>query len=336
MDITERCRDHSQVLYQNPDGSIVLLDIPRSLEESQQQAGFSGFPQRRIYSSEPVSEPLQTPEPRHGGTAHQSQSPAAQVADLMSAATVDSALQALHEEYQGPFCLSRLSLPLTAQTVSGDPYIPHGSKYIQGDIESTRQQFVESAPKFDLIVLDPPWPNRSVRRAKKYETAAGPSQTRQLLSLIPVPSHLASDGLVAIWITNSSNVLGLVTSRSGLLTSWGLELAVEWTWVKITSSGEPIYDVDSRWRKPWEKLLIARRIGSRKHAGLQSKIIFAVPDLHSRKPNLRLLFQSVLGDEYTGLEVFARNLTASWWAWGNEVLNFQREEHWAVNVLDNA
>ena len=32
--------------------------------------------------------------------------------------------------------------------------------------------------------------------------------------------------------------------------------------------------------------------------------------------------------QYEALEVFARNSTAGWWGWGNEVLKFQGREHW--------
>ncbi|TEY45492.1 hypothetical protein BOTCAL_0331g00120 [Botryotinia calthae] len=66
---------------------------------------------------------------------------------------------------------------------------------------------------------------------------------------------------------------------------------------------------------------------------IKRRIIIGVPDLHSRKPNLRFLFRQLLGlrgcdEEYRGLEIFARNLTAGWWGWGNEVLKFQDEGAW--------
>ncbi|KAM3153546.1 hypothetical protein ABEW05_005994 [Botrytis cinerea] len=66
---------------------------------------------------------------------------------------------------------------------------------------------------------------------------------------------------------------------------------------------------------------------------IERRIIIGVPDLHSRKPNLRFLFRQFLGlrggdEEYRGLEIFARNLTAGWWGWGNEVLKFQDEGAW--------
>ncbi|KAF7948018.1 hypothetical protein EAE96_009086 [Botrytis aclada] len=63
---------------------------------------------------------------------------------------------------------------------------------------------------------------------------------------------------------------------------------------------------------------------------IKRRIIIGVPDLHSRKPNLRFLFGQLLGSqEYRGLEIFARNLTAGWWGWGNEVLKFQDDGAWA-------
>ncbi|KAF7923412.1 uncharacterized protein EAE97_010850 [Botrytis byssoidea] len=64
---------------------------------------------------------------------------------------------------------------------------------------------------------------------------------------------------------------------------------------------------------------------------IKRRIIIGVPDLHSRKPNLRFLFGQLLGlQDYRGLEIFARNLTAGWWGWGNELLKFQNDDAWVV------
>jgi N6-adenosine-specific RNA methylase IME4 len=43
---------------------------------------------------------------------------------------------------------------------------------------------------------------------------------------------------------------------------------------------------------------------------------------------LRGLFEELLPEKYEAIEVFARNLTAGWWGWGDEVLLFQRRECW--------
>jgi N6-adenosine-specific RNA methylase IME4 len=328
----EHSTPSTSVLFQNRDKTIVVLDIPRTLEEAQGHTTADSQPQseplgRRILSVEPFYSPLATPEPKDGSSAHWNQSPASQIADLMTSAAIQSALDDLSTQYHGPYCHPRLIAP-EARSVPPGRFIPKDSHFLCGSIQETRQEFIETAPQFDVIVLDPPWPNRSARRSKKYTTAANKADTHELLSLLPVPSHLAPDGLVAIWITNASSVLDLMTSPTGILSSWGLELVTEWTWVKVTAAGEPLYDVESQWRKPWEKLLVAQRKGSKIPSSLRPKTIVAVPDLHSRKPNLRGLFQDIFGRHFTGLEVFARNLTAGWWSWGDEALHFQDDQHW--------
>jgi N6-adenosine-specific RNA methylase IME4 len=324
----------SSVLFESPDKSLVVLDISTSLEESQVLP--SQIPRRRIVSAEPPATPYPTPEPRHGGGDHSAfatASPGAQLAELMTTETVSSALQDLAStySYSGPFHRDRFVQPQQQPpSVSAlPPLIPDKAEFLNGSIEAMRDSFHMSAPKFDLVVLDPPWPNQSARRkTDKYATVPNLKEMRNLLLQIPLASHLTPDGLVAVWVTNKHSIHDFLTSSTGLFAAWGLEVVTEWTWLKVAASGEPLYDVESTWRKPWEKLIIAKRFGSKKPDALESKVIVAVPDVHSRKPNLRGLFQDVLGKECLGLEIFARNLTAGWWAWGDELLRFQQPEHW--------
>ena len=105
----------------------------------------------------------------------------------------------------------------------------------------------------------------------------------------------------------------------------------EWVWVKVVRKGEPICGIDSVWRKPYEILLVGQKKGDEgsKAGDVKRRVLVSVPDLHSRKPNLKTLFENLIGTkEYLGLEIFARNLTSGWWSWGNEVLKFQTQEHW--------
>ncbi|KAJ0309907.1 hypothetical protein COL516b_002409 [Colletotrichum fioriniae] len=327
-------------------------------------------PQRRLLSVEPVSAPFTLPEPRDPQT--NNQTPASQLADLMIEAAVKVALNTLRRGYDAPFCLPRVTgggsssnvstagressvspqdhparkrngdnaAAATTAVASGQAaaaaaahFIPQESTYLNGSIQETRESFLSTAPKFDLIVMDPPWPNKSARRKKKttggYDTVYGLKETRALLGRIPVAAHLADGGLVAVWVTNKATLVDLLTSPKGVLASWGLEVAAEWQWVKITSQGDAIFDTESAWRKPWERLIVARKRGD--NIKVPGRVIAAVPDVHSRKPNLRCMFDDLLPRGYRGLEVFARNLTAGWWGWGNEALRFQESHHWVTS-----
>ncbi|OAA60777.1 MT-A70 family [Cordyceps fumosorosea ARSEF 2679] len=320
------------ILYRSPDGATVILDIPRSLEESQVCAGEEHSARCRIYSSPAPTTPFATPEPANGQGPDATASPAAQIATLMTAETLRSVLEALAQEHTGAYCLPRQippELPSSPppQTVDSEPYIPPEAALLHGSIQNLAQSFAQRAPKFHLIVMDPPWPNRSVRRttSARYKTAGSLSELGDTLRAIPVRAHLHDDGLVAVWITNKPRIVDWL---AGLLAEWRLEVVAEWTWLKVTAGGEPLFPLDSAWRKPWEKLVVAKRVGVPDLGLLASRTIVAVPDVHSRKPNLRGLFGEVFGPGYTGLEVFARGLTAGWWSWGDEVLKFQQPQHW--------
>ena len=206
--------------------------------------------------------------------------------------------------------------------------IPPNSTVLSGDISSTTDIFTSQAPKFDLIILDPPWPNRSVRRKKSYGISYLNHEIRALLSSIPLANHLTKDGLIGIWITNKPAFRNMVLGEGGLFEEWGVQFVEEWLWLKVTSDGEPISELSSMWRKPYEILLIGRK-GAAVDRDVKRRILVGVPDLHSRKPSLKSVFEQVMEKEqYQALEVFARNLTAGWWAWGNEVLKFQSDEYW--------
>jgi N6-adenosine-specific RNA methylase IME4 len=221
--------------------------------------------------------------------------------------------------------------------------------------------------RFNLILLDPPWPNRSVRRGRQYRTNAYfgiDGLTSRIADILR--AHLYSDttatdadygvhhrpGIAAIWVTNAEKSRKAAYSA---LQSTGLGLTVveEWVWVKTTTEGEPVSPVDALWRKPYEVLVIGRNLKGMHADGagglhadtttITRRVIAAVPDVHSRKPNLRDVFERVFfsspapaaldgdahdGVTYSALEVFARNLTGGWWACGDEVFKFNTREWW--------
>ncbi|KAJ4420690.1 hypothetical protein N0V85_000512 [Neurospora sp. IMI 360204] len=374
---------HSSVLYHNDNQTVLLLDLPRSIEEAQllpselDDGALTPGKLRSLISAEPPLSPFPTPEPKSKSRsfpASAAPTASAHIAELMARSTAESALEDIRQSFNGKWCLPRHCPPKTDRLttvnrngkrgpdgevadvsdkvralddVPGEAppdlshyIIPKASHCLLGTVESQRSQFLATAPKkFDLILMDPPWPNRSAKRKRGiYQPVRDTDSIRDLLSRIPVASHLSEDGLVAVWVTNSARAAELLTCPQGIFDEWQVELVGEWIWLKVTTGGEPIVSLDSAWRKPWERLLLARKRGTgpgvKKRIPIETKVIVTVPDLHSRKPNLRGLFADLLPPDYQALEVFARNLTAGWWSWGDQCLLFQHRSRWIDVISD--
>ncbi|KAI9790021.1 MAG: hypothetical protein M1816_005635 [Peltula sp. TS41687] len=231
-------------------------------------------------------------------------------------------------------------------------HIPTQSTFLLASIQdsiftfkSASLQLLPSTPtpgQFDFILLDPPWPNASAKRARSYQRPRSLQDISDLLTSIQLEDHIAPEGYVGVWMTNKPAIRELIMTH--LFEQWDLDLVEEWIWIKTTVHGEPITDLDSKWRKPYEVMLLGKRRSggegsqeSRREkmvsATIRRRIIAGVPDVHSRKPSLKALIEGVLfGDDatwlYRALEIFARHLTAGWWAWGDEVLKFNCEGAW--------
>lgn len=226
---------------------------------------------------------------------------------------------------------------------------PHSSCFL-GQAESSQAfrarvrdlaQDLDTRKAFDVILLDPPWPNASARRVHKsksghYSVCHTVPEVRHLLDNMDLDLLLERNGLIAIWITNKSAVRELVVGADGLFASYGVRLIEEWVWVKTTIHGEPQSDLQATRRKPYEILLIGRKFGDWSPNNVKTtprrRIIAAVPDMHSRKPCLKELLEDLfeLGPGYRGLEVFARYLISGWWSWGNEALKFNQSCYWVA------
>lgn len=214
---------------------------------------------------------------------------------------------------------------------NGDYLIPPRSTFIYSTLQlgqqawSDWQHLASSNYRFDLILMDPPWTNRSVRHAGHYRTAEDQSSDPFEQAIQIVETSLSPQGLVAIWITNKASIRANVVQTFG---SMGFYLVEEWIWIKVTTHGQPVTPLDGLWRRPYEILLLFQKRQAGVDVKTRRRIIAAVPDLHSRKPCLKVLLEELLPRQPQVLELFARNLTAGWYSWGDEVLKFQHEMHW--------
>ncbi|XP_015269416.1 PREDICTED: methyltransferase-like protein 4 [Gekko japonicus] len=215
-------------------------------------------------------------------------------------------------------------------TLMGHKYLfPPKSSFLLSDI-SCMQPLLNYNKKFDVIVIDPPWENKSVKRSNRYSYLP-PWQIKQ----IPVPALAAPECLVVTWVTNRQKHLHFV--KDELYPHWAVHGVVEWYWVKITRSGEFVFPLESSHKKPYEILVLGRIQGSTDmplRSGDEAlpipdhKLIVSVPStLHSHKPPLTEILKEYTRPDVECLELFARNLQPGWTSWGNEVIKFQHMDY---------
>ncbi|XP_056017596.1 N(6)-adenine-specific methyltransferase METTL4-like isoform X2 [Ostrea edulis] len=134
--------------------------------------------------------------------------------------------------------------------------IPHKSTFLLSDFTHHKMLYPNSGDElYDLIVLDPPWQNKSVKRKKMY----GSLQDEDLLDIHM--DKLAAPGcLVVVWVTNRMKHLKFV--KETLFPNWAVTHLAEWHWLKITKYGEMVYDISSNHKKPYEIILIGRYSGT--------------------------------------------------------------------------
>ncbi|XP_077208778.1 N(6)-adenine-specific methyltransferase METTL4 [Paroedura picta] len=216
-------------------------------------------------------------------------------------------------------------------TLMGHAYLfPPKSSFLLSDI-SCMQPLLKYNKKFGIIVIDPPWENKSVKRSNRYSYL--PSwQIKQ----IPMPALAAPECLVVTWVTNRQKHLRFV--KDELYPHWAVHGVVEWYWVKITKSGEFVFPLESSHKKPYEILVLGRIQGSSemplRTSGDEAlplpdhKLIVSVPStLHSHKPPLTEILKEYTRPDVECLELFARNLQPGWTSWGNEVIKFQHMDY---------
>ncbi|KAI8890398.1 MT-A70-domain-containing protein [Backusella circina FSU 941] len=201
--------------------------------------------------------------------------------------------------------------------------LPPRSTFLMGSMQDSLKQlgsYVHSIGGADLIVMDPPWPNKSVYRSSQY----GCQDIYDLFS-IPIPDMLTPDSVVAIWVTNKPKFRHFILDK--LLPAWKLKCVAEWIWLKVTVKGECVFPLDSSHKKPYEQLIIAKPVESESTIPKQHMMVSIPSKRHSRKPPLHDLLTKYVKKDPVCVELFARCLLPGWISWGNECLKFQQLDY---------
>lgn len=83
---------------------------------------------------------------------------------------------------------------------------------------------------YDFIVIDPPWSNKYVKRAKRKSCGYQMCDENAIIA-IPIENLIKSNSLVVIWCTNSP--AHTESLRNKFLTKWNLKLLATWYWIKV-------------------------------------------------------------------------------------------------------
>ncbi|KAI8925659.1 MT-A70-domain-containing protein [Entophlyctis helioformis] len=213
-------------------------------------------------------------------------------------------------------------------------------------IRTSTPAWIQQRLQFDLVLMDPPWGNKSATRSSAYDCM----DNGKTLSEIPLKRLVSPGGLVAVWVTNKPRLHTLVRER--IFRAWDVEPVAEWVWIKVTNDGVPVIPLDNVHRKPYECLIIGQRRRTATTAEMNahcdqpalpaSKVIVSVPSRHhSQKPFIHNLLGRYIGKGIgkdaggagmpQRLELFARQLMPGWRSWGNEAIRFN-DKGWLAEL----
>ncbi|MEM7771051.1 MAG: MT-A70 family methyltransferase [Cyanobacteria bacterium P01_A01_bin.37] len=174
--------------------------------------------------------------------------------------------------------------------------------------------------KYGIIYADPPWTYRDKCNAGKR----GVSHKYDVMDLeaicaLPVQAIAADDCLLAMWWVPPMPMEALRVAAA-----WGFTFKTMkgFTWEKVSKNGKHLIGMGSYTRANTEDCLFAvRGKPKRIDAGVR-QFIQSERREHSQKPDeVRDRLVQLMGN-VPRIELFARNTTPGWHAWGNEIAPF--------------
>ncbi|KAH8358841.1 hypothetical protein KR093_002790 [Drosophila rubida] len=209
--------------------------------------------------------------------------------------------------------------------------IPNDVRFYNHNVEQLTTLLPQLLPNYDLIVLDPPWRNKFIRRIKRSKQELGYAMLdNDQLCQLPLGKLIHERTLVAVWCTNSSQHQQALESQ--LLPSWRLRLLHKLRWYKLNTDHQLIGHLnpaDITQKQPYELLYLACHVDSEaSYASVlkSTDLLLSIPSIvHSHKPPLLDWLRPHLQldedqKEPNCLELFARYLQPNFTSIGLEVL----------------
>ena len=132
---------------------------------------------------------------------------------------------------------------------------------------------------------------------------------------LPISNITKNDCVLFLWVTAPQLLSGFE-----VLKSWGFKYkTVAFTWCKIYKNGKPFFGTGFWTRSNAEFCLIGIKGHIKRKNNAISSMVISEVEKHSKKPNeVRKRIVELMGD-LPRIELFARQTSDGWDAWGNEL-----------------
>lgn len=172
--------------------------------------------------------------------------------------------------------------------------------------------------KYGIIYADPPWHYRvySKKGAGRSAESHYPTMTIEKIQALPVSELADKDCALFMWIT-----FPLLKESLSVLSAWGFKFkTIAFVWIKQNRKSDSLFWGMGYWtRANAEFCVLATKGKPKRMAKNVHQVIISHIEEHSKKPDeARRRIVRLMGD-LPRIELFARQKSAGWDVWGNEV-----------------
>jgi len=172
--------------------------------------------------------------------------------------------------------------------------------------------------KYQIIYADPPWKYRESGTGSRVVSSHYSTMDIEEIKALPVKNISAKQSILFLWVTFPRLAQGLDTIAAWDFNYYGLGF----NWVKTDKRGNPSWGMGYYTRQNTEICLIGVKDKPFRFKPLirnVHSVIHSQREKHSKKPeSIKEKIVSIIGN-VPRIELFARQETPGWDAWGNEV-----------------
>jgi N6-adenosine-specific RNA methylase IME4 len=174
--------------------------------------------------------------------------------------------------------------------------------------------------KYQIIYADPPWEYKESGSGSRVVSSHYSTMNIEDIKNLPVKEISDKKSILFLWVTFPRLEQGLEVIKA-----WGFQYyGLGFDWIKLSKNGRPSWGMGYYTRQNTEICLIGVKAKSDRFKPLVrnvSSVVLSERLRHSEKPKIiKDKIVKIIGD-VPRIELFARQKTQGWDAWGNEVKN---------------